>query len=54
MPPEPASGGVAIRRPPGILTNGCFDQREGVALSSELIWGSYYLPEGLAMLIGRF
>lgn len=41
------------RRPPGILTNGCFDQREGVALSNELIWGSYYLLEGLAMLAGR-
>ena len=41
------------RRPPGILTNGCFDQREGVALSNELIWGSYYLLEGLAMLTGR-
>ena len=41
------------RRPPGILTNGCFDQREGVALANELIWGSYYLLEGLAMLTGR-
>ena len=41
------------RRPPGILTNGCFDQREGVALANQLIWGSYYLLEGLAMLCGR-
>ena len=41
------------RRPRGILTNGCFDQRYGVALASELIWGSYYLLEGLAMLTGR-
>ena len=41
------------RRPPGILTNGCFDQREGVALANQLIWGSYYLLEGLAMLTGR-
>lgn len=41
------------RRPRGILTNACFDQREGVALASELIWGSYYLLEGLAMLTGR-
>ena len=41
------------RRPPGILTNGCFDQRSGVALANELIWGSYYLLEGLAMLAGR-
>ena len=41
------------RRPPGILTNGCFDQRSGVALASELIWGSYYLLEGLATLSGR-
>ncbi len=40
-------------RPPGILTNGCFDQREGVALANQLIWGSYYLLEGLAMLTGR-
>ena len=41
------------RRPPGILSNGCFDQRSGVALANELIWGSYYLLEGLAMLTGR-
>ena len=41
------------RRPSGILTNGCFDQREGVALANQLIWGSYYLLEGLAMLAGR-
>ncbi len=41
------------RRPPGILTNGCFDQRSGMALANELIWGSYYLLEGLAMLAGR-
>ncbi len=41
------------RRPPGILTNGCFDHREGTALANELIWGSYYLLEGLAMLSGR-
>lgn len=41
------------RRPPGILTDGCFDQREGVALANQLIWGSYYLLEGLAMLTGR-
>ena len=41
------------RRPPGILTNACFDQRSGIALANELVWGSYYLLEGLAMLTGR-
>jgi unsaturated chondroitin disaccharide hydrolase len=41
------------QRPVGILTNGCFDHREGVALSDELIWGSYYLYEGLGVLTGR-
>ena len=31
----------------GILTEGCYNRRNGLATRSELIWGSYYLYEAL-------
>jgi unsaturated chondroitin disaccharide hydrolase len=40
-------------RPPGILADGCFDVRNKVALSNELIWGDYFLFESLGRLSGR-
>jgi unsaturated chondroitin disaccharide hydrolase len=40
-------------RPAGILADGCFDVRHGVALSNELIWGDYFLFEALGHLSGR-
>jgi unsaturated chondroitin disaccharide hydrolase len=39
-------------RPHGILADGCFDHRAGVAMSNELIWGDYYLLESLLVLRG--
>jgi unsaturated chondroitin disaccharide hydrolase len=36
----------------GILTHGCYNQRIGLATQNELIWGSYYLFEALAVLTG--
>jgi unsaturated chondroitin disaccharide hydrolase len=40
------------RRPPGILTDGCFDKRNGVATAHELVWGDYFLFEALLALDG--
>ncbi len=37
-------------RPPGILTDGCYDRRTGLATRNELIWGDYYLFETLCAL----
>jgi unsaturated chondroitin disaccharide hydrolase len=34
----------------GILTEGCYNRRIGLAARSELIWGSYYLYEALHVL----
>jgi len=42
----------AARRPVGLLADGCFDMRNGVATANELIWGSYYLLESLLVLRG--
>ena len=36
----------------GILSHGCYSQRIGLATRNELIWGSYYLFEALAVLTG--
>ena len=44
--------GNADARPIGILTQGCFDPKSGTALSSELIWGDYFLLESLGVLTG--
>ncbi len=41
------------RRPPGILTQGCYNPRIGLATRNELIWGDYYLFEALQVLAGR-
>ena len=40
------------RRPPGILADGCYNCRIGLATNNELIWGSYYLFEALNVLAG--
>lgn len=39
-------------RPPGILTEGCFDYTRGEAIENELIWGDYFLLEALGVLTG--
>jgi unsaturated chondroitin disaccharide hydrolase len=36
----------------GILSHGCYNKRLGLATQHELIWGSYYLFETLAVLTG--
>jgi unsaturated chondroitin disaccharide hydrolase len=41
------------RRPPGILTDGCYDRRNGLATRHELIWGDYFLFECLCVLEGH-
>jgi unsaturated chondroitin disaccharide hydrolase len=41
------------KRPAGILTEGCYNYRIGLATNNELIWGSYYLFEALCVLAGR-
>ena len=40
-------------RPPGILTNGCYNNRIGLAVDNELIWGDYFLMESLLVLGGQ-
>ena len=37
----------------GILGDGCYNKRIGLATRHELIWGSYYLFEALNVLTGR-
>ena len=44
--------GPADRRPPGILTHGCYSPRIQLATRNELIWGDYYLFEALNVLAG--
>ncbi|MDR6775390.1 glycoside hydrolase family 88 protein [Azospirillum sp. BE72] len=39
-------------RQPGILTEGCFNKRNGAATAHELIWGDYFLFEALLALEG--
>ena len=39
--------------PRGILGDGCYNKRIGLATRNELIWGSYYLFEALCVLAGR-
>ena len=43
---------TADRRPVGILADGCYNQRIGLATSHELIWGDYFLLESLLGLAG--
>jgi unsaturated chondroitin disaccharide hydrolase len=40
-------------RPPGILTDGCYNNRIGLATANELVWGDYFLFEALAALEGH-
>lgn len=40
-------------RQPGMLVDGCFNQRTGLATAHELIWGDYFLLEALLVLTGR-
>lgn len=37
----------------GILSHGCYNKRLSLATEHELIWGSYYLMEALAVLDGK-
>jgi unsaturated chondroitin disaccharide hydrolase len=37
----------------GILSHGCYNKRLKLATEHELIWGSYYLMEALAVLTGK-
>ena len=37
----------------GILGDGCYNKRLGLATRNELVWGSYYLFEALCVLAGR-
>ena len=37
----------------GLLSHGCYNKRIGLATQNELIWGSYYLFEALAILTGK-
>ncbi|MFQ5521647.1 MAG: glycosyl hydrolase [Candidatus Methylomirabilia bacterium] len=39
--------------PDGILRDGCYNKRIGLATRHELIWGSYYLFEALHVLAGQ-
>src|SRR5262249_5710555 len=39
-------------RPDGMLTDGCYSPRIGLATRHELVWGSYYLFEALHTLAG--
>jgi unsaturated chondroitin disaccharide hydrolase len=41
------------RRPVGILTDGCYNRRIGLATQAELVWGDYFLFESLLVLEGR-
>lgn len=45
--------GALDQRPPGVLADGCFDPKNGVAVANELIWGDYFLFEALGILSGR-
>jgi unsaturated chondroitin disaccharide hydrolase len=39
--------------PRGILTDGCYNRRIGLATANELIWGDYFLLEALTVLGGH-
>ena len=41
------------QRQPGMLINGCYNKRIGLATSNELIWGDYFLLEALLTLQGK-
>src|SRR5207302_429930 len=41
-------------RPDGMLSDGCYSPRIGLATRHELVWGSYYLFEALHALAGLY
>jgi len=45
--------GARDRRPVGILADGCYNKRIGLATRAELVWGDYFLFESLLVLDGR-
>jgi unsaturated chondroitin disaccharide hydrolase len=45
--------GPGDARPPGILTDGCYNHRIGLATANELIWGDYFLFEALLVQDGE-
>lgn len=45
--------GPGDRRPVGILADGCYNKRIGLATRAELVWGDYFLFESLLVLGGR-
>lgn len=42
-----------IGRPAGILGDGCYNHRIGLAMNHELVWGTYFLLESLLGLTGQ-
>jgi unsaturated chondroitin disaccharide hydrolase len=44
---------AADTRPAGILTDGCYNRRIGLATANELIWGDYFLLEALSVMEGH-
>lgn len=44
--------GSTDQRPTGMLVDGCYDMRIGLATRHELIWGDYFLLESLLLLQG--
>lgn len=44
----PVHGGD--QRPPGMLTEGCWQRRQRIAVKHELIWGDYFLLEALVAI----
>ncbi|MGP3683599.1 sugar ABC transporter permease [Streptomyces sp. IBSNAI002] len=40
------------RRPAGMLLDGCYDARKGLAVRHELVWGDFFLALGLAARVG--
>ena len=41
------------RRPPGMLLDGCYDPPSATATAHELIWGSFFLAQALAITTGH-
>ncbi|MFJ9829490.1 sugar ABC transporter permease [Streptomyces sp. NPDC101160] len=40
-------------RPAGMLLDGCYEAKSGLAVRHELVWGDFFLALGLAGLLGR-
>jgi unsaturated chondroitin disaccharide hydrolase len=40
-------------RPPGMLLDGCYNHRLGLATRHELIWRDYFLLESALVLAGK-